>query len=149
MIIIRYLELSLLIYQSHFDCICNDLLVAKLNAYGLSFSALKMVQDYLQNWKQRTKIRSTYSSWEDITSGVLQGSILGPLLFNFFLCDLFHKYQNIYFASYTNDSTLCIVSDNTAEVSKDLSSLAQKLFTWFANNKMNANHDKCHLLLST
>ena len=39
--------------------------------------------------------------------------------------------------------------ENTTEVFRNLSSLTQKLFTWFANNKMKANHDKCHLLLST
>ena len=72
-----------------FDCICHDLLIAKLNAYGLSLPALKLITDYLQNRKQRTKIGSICSDWEDIISGVPQGSILGSLLFNIFLCDLF------------------------------------------------------------
>ena len=45
-----------------FDCICHDLLVAKLHAYGLSLPALKMIQDYLLNRKQRTKIGSSYST---------------------------------------------------------------------------------------
>ena len=53
-----------------FDCINHDLLLAKLNAYGLSFPALKMIQDYFQNQKRRTKIGSSYSNWEDITSRV-------------------------------------------------------------------------------
>ena len=58
-----------------FDCICHDLLVAKLHVHGLSLPALKMIQDYLLNWKQRTKIGSSYSTWENIISGVPQGSI--------------------------------------------------------------------------
>ena len=65
-----------------FDCISHDLLIAKLNAYGLSPFALKLAHSYLQNRKQRTKIGSSYSLWEEIVSSVLQGSILGPLLFN-------------------------------------------------------------------
>ena len=92
-----------------FDCICHDLLVAKLNAYGLSRPALKMIQDYLLNPKHRTKIGSSYRSWEDITSGIPQGSILGPLLFNIFLCDQFHEYQNNYFANYADDTTPCML----------------------------------------
>ena len=67
-----------------FGCISHDLLIAKLNAYGLSLSALKLVHVYLQNWKQRTKIGSSYSLWEEIVSVVPQGSILWPLLINIF-----------------------------------------------------------------
>ena len=132
-----------------FDCICHDLLIAKLNAYGLSLPALKLITDYLQNRKQRTKIGSIYSDWEDIISGVPQGSILGPLLFNIFLCDLFLEDENNYFANYADDTTPYSVGSTTTEVLENLSGITKKLFTWFANNQMKANDDKCHLLLSS
>ena len=72
-----------------FDCLSHELLIAKLHAYGFDLPALKLIQSYLSNRKQRTKINATYSSWEEILFGVPQGSILSPSLFNIFLCDLF------------------------------------------------------------
>ena len=54
-----------------FDCIDHELLIAKLNAYGFSLTALKLVHSYLSNRKQRTKINSSYSSWLEIIFGVL------------------------------------------------------------------------------
>ena len=132
-----------------FDCICRDLLAAKLHAYGLSLPALKMIQDYPVNRKQRAKIGSSYSTWENIISGVPQGSILGPLLFNIFLCDLFMEHEDCCFTNYADDTTTYVVANNTAEVIENLTIISQKLFTWFANNQMKVNRDKCHLLLST
>ena len=80
-----------------FDCLSHELIVAKLNAYGFSLSALKLMQNYLVERKQRTKINQTYSSWEEILFGVPQGSIFGPILFNIFLGDLFLVVQNVDF----------------------------------------------------
>ena len=71
-----------------FDCLSHKLLIAKLHAYGFSLNALRLVHSYLTNRKQSTKINTKYSSREEILFGVPQGSILGPLLFNIFLCDL-------------------------------------------------------------
>ena len=67
-----------------FDCLNHELLIAKLNAYGFSLTALKLIHNYLSNRKQQTKINSTYSSLLEIIFEVPQGSILGPLLFNIF-----------------------------------------------------------------
>ena len=84
-----------------FDCLDHELLTAKLNAYGFSLPALRLINDYLSNRKQRTKIENTYSAWLDIIFMVPQSSILGPLLFNVFLADLFFTVNEIDIPSYS------------------------------------------------
>ena len=51
-----------------FDCFSHNLFIAKLNAYGFSVGSLRLLQDYLSNWKQITNINSVCSSWEEIYS---------------------------------------------------------------------------------
>ena len=132
-----------------FDCLSHELLLAKLHAYGFSISALRLIHSYLTNRKQRTKINSSYSSWEEILFGVPQGSILGPLLFNIFLCDMFFELSETEFASYADDNTPYVEGDNIDEVIKKLENDSIRLFKWFSDNQMKANKDKCHLVTST
>ena len=71
-----------------FDRFPHELLIAKLYSYGFSLNALRLIPSYLSNRRKRTKINEGYSSWEEILFGIPQVSILGPLLFNIFICDL-------------------------------------------------------------
>ena len=101
-----------------FDCLSHELLLAKLHAHGFSIPALRFAYSYLKNRKQRTKINSAYSYWEEIIFGVPQGSILGTLHFNIFLCGLFYMMSDTDFASYTDDNTLYVSADTIDEVIK-------------------------------
>ena len=81
------------------------MLIAKLNAYGFDNSSLTFIYSYLSERKQRTKINSSFSCWAEILFGVPQGSILGPLLFNAYICDLFFEVRDLEYASFADDTT--------------------------------------------
>ena len=130
-----------------FDCLPHDLIIAKLKAYGFDEPSLKLMHSYLSGRKQRTKIGNSYSPWEDITHGVPQGSILGPLLFNIFLCDMFFLLHDIEIASYADDTTPYVSANSIEETISILEDISEKLFQWFTSNQMKANEGKCHLLL--
>ena len=132
-----------------FDCLSDDLLITKVNAYGFSLPALRLVQSYLTKRKQKTKINSEFSSWEEILFGVPQGSILGPLLFNIFLCDLFFVMNNVDFASYADDNTPFFVGKDLDDVISKLQNASKTLFQWFSDNQMKPNPDKCHFIRSS
>ena len=72
-----------------FDCLHHKLFIAKLDAYGFDIKLVKLIKQYLSSRKQRGKVGNAYSSWKEIFYGIPQGSILGLLIFNIFLCDLF------------------------------------------------------------
>ena len=131
-----------------FDCTLHDLLIAKLAAYGFDYDSLQMLQSYFSNRKQTTKINDAYSKYCEILFGVPQGSILGPLLFNIYICDMFYDIDDCDIASDVDDNTSYASSSNLDALINKLEESSNNLFQWFRNNHIKANADKCHLLVT-
>ena len=131
-----------------FDCICHDLFIAKLNAYGVDRNALKLVYDYFSDRSQKSKVGSSFSDYLDIIYDVTQGSIIGPLLFNIYLYDLFFEDYSSDFANYADDTTPYECGTTLNEVINNLEITTEKMFEWFSFNNLKANASKCHLFLS-
>ena len=103
-----------------FDTINHSLLLAKLKAYGFSNQALRSLQSYLCNRFQRSIINGSFSSWNEMITGVPQGSILGPLLFNIFLNDIFLFISKCQLCNYADDNTLYKSGKNMQKIKNDL-----------------------------
>ena len=124
----------------------HDLLIAKLTAYGFDFDFLAFIQSYLSERQQRTKVNNAYSTYSDILYGVPQGSILGPLLFNIYISDMFYDIDICDIASYADDNTPYTCDFNPEEVIQKLELTTNNLFEKFQNNHMKTDADTCHLL---
>ena len=143
----KYFGALLTDLSKSFDCFSYELILAKLHEYGFILSALRFIHSYLTNRKQRKRVNGDYSSWEEILFGVPQGSILGHLRFDIFLCDLVLIMKETSFASNADDNTLYVTAENLDEVINSLGKDSIKLFQWHSDNQMKANHNKCHLLV--
>ena len=129
-----------------FDCIDHDLLIAKLNAYGFDSSCLTFIYSYLSERNQRTKINSSFSCWAEILSVVPQGSILGPILFNAYICELFFEVRDLEYADGTTPYN-CL--PEMVPILEKLEKGVQSMFDWFSENFLKVNADKCHLIASS
>ena len=131
-----------------FDCINHDLLIAKLEAYGFDHNSLMYINSYLTGRKQRTKVNNSFSTWADIITGVPQGSILGPLLFNIYINDIFYFITEINVANYADDNTPYAINESIENIINILESNSSTLIKWFNDNYLKMNTDKCHLLIT-
>ena len=109
----------------------HELLIVKLHAYGFSLKSLTFIQNYLANRIQRVKIDSSFSECSAVESGVPQGSISGPLVFNIFICDLFFDDIDIDLANYADDTTPYPYDLEHDKVIQSLEKNIDILFGWF------------------
>ena len=94
------------------------------------------------------KVNNAYSTYSDILYGVPQGSILGPLLFNIYISNMFYHIDIYDIASYSDDNTPYTSNFNLEEVMQKLELTTNNLFEWFKANHMKANAGKCHVLFT-
>ena len=125
----------------------HNLLIAKFEAYGIGKSGLNLLLNYLSNRKQRTKVNSSYSDWYDIIRGVPQGSILGPLLFNLFINDLFLFLERTNICNFADDNTIYRCDSVLEIILEDLQHDMKILLNWFKINSMKPNPNKFQFMI--
>ena len=130
-----------------FDSMNHNFLIAKFHAYGLSINALELIQCYLSQRKQRIKINSTYCTWKEIKVGVPQGSVLGPLLFNIFINDIFLFLNKTKIYNYADDNTIYPWHRDLNAIISNIEAYGSVLANWFSSSVMKLNADKCHLMI--
>ena len=122
-----------------YGCLCHDLLIANLKAYGLGNSSLNLLLDYLTFRKQRTKVGFAYSKWSKIRRGIPRGSILRPILFNIFINDIFMIIEQSDICNFADNKTLYSCGEWLIEIKENLVFDTKGILNWFRLNSLKAN----------
>lgn len=128
--------------QKAFDSIDHEILINKLNAYGVRENALLWFRSYLSDRVQRVLVNNTSSDYCSITHGVPQGSCLGPLLFLVYINDIAEYLPTESLNLYADDTAILAVADDIHSLNCKLQSLASDLSKWCLHNKLNINIGK-------
>lgn len=134
-----------------FDCLTPDKLIRKLQFYGFHNESLALVSSYLTGRRQSTFLNGRVSRCEGVTSGVPQGSILGPTLFLIYINDLYKSVDsgNARLLLFADDTTIVGCSSREEKLNEKLESEQVSLLKWFASNDLSVNVDKTSKVLFT
>ena len=127
-----------------FDTINHDLLIKKLDKYGISGASLKWFISYLNERSQAVNVSSSLSDFKNINIGIPQGTILGPLLFIIFVNSL-PDCVNCKTIMYADDTTLMCSSNDASVLQSQLNDNLSKIASWFNENHLTLNIKKTKL----
>ena len=125
-----------------FDVIQYPLLLSKLKAYGMDDTSCALLRNYLSGRSQRVKVGDTFSDWESVRRGVLQGSVLGPMLFNIFINDLFFHVKKAKLNAYADDHQVYYSHNDPAVLEACVSHDVRVANQWYQENGMLVNESK-------
>ena len=137
-------DIIFLDFEKAFDKVPHKRLIKKLNAHGICGNISKWIENWLTNRKQRVVLNGKASSWSTVTSGVPQGSVLGPLLFSIFINDIDEGLvSNVSkFADDTKIANVCGTKEGYNSIQEDLN----KVTRWSEKWQMKFNTDKCKVM---
>ena len=141
--------LLLIDYSKAFDMVSHEILLYKLRHYGIRGKAHDWFRSYLSNRSQFVAIDGERSSTKSITTGVPQGSVLGPLLFILFINDLPNINSKVQFILYADDANIIITAETEAEIISILEELCRDLVQWVNINGLFLNLKKTNYMVFT
>ena len=145
----KMIGIVLVDFKKAFDLVDHQIFLDKLSVYGIKDEALMWFNTYLTHRKQQVSVNNCMSDFKQITYGVPQGSILGPLLFLLFINDLPLYTKNVSTDLYADDTTLYDIQDSMERIEDNLQSALNNLHVWCRNNGMILNSSKTKVMLVT
>ena len=116
---------------------------------GLHKNSVAWIKSYLNSRKQKTSFKHVTSEESTVTSGVPQGSILGPILFLCFTNDLTSSFPEATVVSYADDSQFLVTGKTTGAIKKKLEQIIEKADAWYKENSLMSNPTKTEVIIFT